>query len=126
METNPPALALAVVAEDEPILRIEAIEILEDAGFAVYDTPDADGALRFLEHRHADVGLLFSDVEMPGRMDGFELARTASARWPHIAIVVCSGVLRPGPGALPHGAHFIDKPFSPDLIRNAIRSMMRP
>ncbi|MEH3147370.1 MAG: response regulator [Methylobacterium frigidaeris] len=118
-ETVPPTIAVALVAEDEALLRMEAADTLADAGFTVLEMATADAALRYLEERDG-VDLLFTDVHMPGRLDGLALAREVARRWPRIAIVVCSGVTRPGPGDLPPGARFIDKPYSPELVRRVL------
>lgn len=79
--------AVALVAEDEVLLRMEAADLLNDAGFSVQEAVNAEGALGYLE-RHPEVQLLFTDVQMPGACDGFALAREVAQRWPHIAIVV--------------------------------------
>ena len=103
----PPVVAL--VAEDEFLLRMEAADTLADAGYKVLEVASADAALRYLEEKDG-VDLLFTDVNMPGDLNGFDLAREVATRWPEIVIVVCSGATQPGPGDLPSKARFIDKP----------------
>lgn len=105
-------LAIAVVAEDEPLLRVEAVDWLEESGFRVLAAPSAALALGHLEAEHARIRLLFTDIQMPGAMDGLALAHLVSGRWPHIVIVICSGLDRASLGVLPEGARFVDKPFS--------------
>lgn len=73
--------AVALVAEDERLLRTEVADLLDEAGFAVLEGGNADGALRYLE-QHLEVQLLITDVQMPGICDGFELAREVARRWP--------------------------------------------
>ncbi len=118
--TLPPAVAL--VAEDEFLLRMEAADTLSDAGFTVLEVASADDALRFLEDKDG-VDLLFTDVNMPGRLDGFGLAREVALRWPGITIIVCSGAAKPLPGDLPAKARFIDKPYSPALVHEVVREL---
>lgn len=79
-----------LVVEDETLIRMVGAEILEDAGFDVLEAADADEALRILQ-AHDDVLLLFSDVDMPGSMDGLDLARVVHERWPDIRLLLTSG-----------------------------------
>ena len=118
-----PPRAVAVVAEDEPILRLAAIEFLEENGFSVLEAATAARALRYLEE-HDDVRLLFTDVRMPGQMDGLALARIVAERWPGIAIVICSGVNRPPAHEIPSGATFIEKPFEDGPTRSLIQGLV--
>ena len=123
MTLNHVLSAVAVVAEDEPILRLETVDLLEEAGFAVLDAADAVQALRHLE-QNPDVCLLFTDVQMPpGRMTGLDLAREVAERWPQIAIVICSGVAQPDPTTLPSTVRFIAKPFLPSHVKTILRDV---
>jgi CheY-like chemotaxis protein len=114
----------ALVVDDDAFIRMDALAILEDAGFDTLEAAHADAAMALLRARHPDLDLLFTDVHMPGEMDGFALARHAAERWPHISIVVASGEARPGPGDLPDGAHFIAKPFSARIVHDHLRSVL--
>ncbi len=114
----------ALVVDDDFIIRTDAMDILEDAGFRVLDAEDGDAALDLLMTRYADIMLLFTDVQMPGQLDGFALARKAAALWPHIAIVVASGDVSPSNGAMPDKARFIAKPFSAELVRNHLQEIL--
>ncbi|GGE07258.1 response regulator [Aureimonas endophytica] len=116
--------AVALVAEDEPLLRMEAADTLEEAGFTVLEAATSDAALRHLE-AHGSIELLFTDIEMPGPIDGIGLAREVAQRWPGVSIVVCSGRYSLQPGDLPRQARFIAKPFTPDLMIQAIETAMR-
>jgi len=91
-------------------------------GLLVADHGDA--AFELLKTRHADVVLLFTDVQMPGDLDGFALARNVAAAWPHISIVVASGHARPEPGSLPDKARFIAKPFSAELVHAHVQEIL--
>lgn len=116
---------LAVVADDDAMIRMDAADILEEAGYSALEAHHGDHALGVLQEHHSAVQVLFTDVEMPGgQRDGFALARETAARWPHIAIVVASGAIRPQPGDLPVGATFIGKPFSAELVREHLRKVV--
>lgn len=79
-----------LVVEDDPLLRMHAVDIVEDAGFTAIEARDADEAIAILEKR-SDITLLFTDIQMPGSMDGLKLAHAVRDRWPPIKIVVVSG-----------------------------------
>ncbi|UIY43540.1 response regulator [Methylobacterium sp. NMS14P] len=116
-ETRSPR-PLAVVADDNAMIRLNAADILEDAGYTPIEAYHGDHALSMLKQHHPNVQVLFTDVQMPGgRRDGFALAREVAVCWPHIAIVVASGEMHPQPGDLPEGATFIPKPFSAEVVR---------
>ena len=114
----------ALVVDDDVMIRMDATEILEEAGFRVLDAEHGDAAYEILKTRHPEVVLLFTDVQMPGELDGFALARNVSASWPHISIIVASGHARPEPNSMPHKARFLAKPFSAALIRIHIQEIL--
>src|SRR3712207_4874932 len=97
---------VVLVVEDEPMIRMFAADVLEDEGFEVVEAATAPAALALLEKRQ-DVAALFTDIDMPGGMNGLELARIVTERWPHIALVVTSGVYRIGADKLPNDGVFI-------------------
>lgn len=121
-EHIPTTTAVAVVAEDELVILMDLAENLRDLGFAVVETTDAAGALSALAE-HDNVGLLVTDVHMPGAMNGFALAREVSARWPGMKVVVCSAYVRPKPSQMPEGARFLDKPYSARLLADLLSDM---
>src|ERR1700694_5339722 len=84
-----------LVVEDEMMLRMRAVDIVEDAGFTAIEAVNADEALAILESR-SDVDLLFTDIQMPGSMDGLRLAHAVHQRWPSIKIILVSGQLTTG------------------------------
>src|ERR1700688_3962857 len=79
-----------LIVEDEPLVRFGAVRAIEDAGFEVIEAADADEAIRILESR-SDIRVVFTDIHMPGSMDGLKLAHAVRNRWPPIKIIVTSG-----------------------------------
>nr|WP_244625722.1 response regulator [Methylobacterium mesophilicum] len=106
------------------MVRMAAVDILEEAGFTTFEAASGDKALLVLEEHHACLTLLFTDVQMPGVHDGFALARKVASTYPHISIVVASGQIKPGPNDLPDGAHFIGKPFSARIVHHHLHEVM--
>ena len=124
MEKSMPPAPCALVVEDDGLIRMDAVDILEQAGFRTLEAATAAQAQELLRQHHQDVVLLFTDVEMPGSRDGFALARDTAQAWPHIAIVVASGRREPSPGDLPEGARFIAKPFSPQIVHDHVQRVI--
>ena len=94
------AKPLILVVEDEPLLRFNAADALEEAGFSVTEANNAETALEVPEARR-DVRMLFTDVHMLGSFDGMELARQVHRRWPHILLMITSGRERPNAAEIP-------------------------
>jgi CheY-like chemotaxis protein len=112
---------IVLLVEDEALVRMMAADVLrEEGGFKVVEAADADEALTVLDAT-ADVRALVTDVEMPGSLDGFTLARVVKQAWPQIGIVVTSGRMAPGPKDLPSGALFMPKPYRPADLLAAVR-----
>lgn len=115
----------ALVTDDDALIRMEAAAILEDAGFRVYEAGQVTDALAILEEGHASIQLLFTDVQMPpGKLTGFDLARTCAQNWPHIGIVVSSGQITPEINDMPEGAVFIAKPFSEAVVLDHLQELL--
>ena len=114
----------ALVVDDDPIVLMDASGILQDAGFRFYQASSGDEAKTLLESVADRVTLLFSDVEMPGDMDGYDVAQHVARHWPWIEIVIASGRLTPHAGDLPEKASFIGKPFSTDLVHDHLRRIL--
>jgi len=113
---------IVLLVEDEPLVRMFADEVLtDDGGFKVVATANADEALAILRAR-PDVRVLFTDVTMPGSMDGLELAHVAKRMWPYLAIIVTSA--RGLDRALPDGARFLQKPYAPTLLVQTVQAML--
>jgi CheY-like chemotaxis protein len=101
---------VVLVVDDEPILRINAADLLEDAGFETMEACDAAAALIQIE-RHPEISVLFTDINMPGPFDGLELARRVHRQRPDIRLIVTSGRGRPDDRDLPEGGCFVSKPY---------------
>ncbi|MGI3903498.1 MAG: response regulator [Janthinobacterium lividum] len=118
-----PDRAVVLIVEDEPIVRMMVIDLFEDEGFEVLEATDADEALAIFGNR-GDVGLLFTDVEMPGSMNGYGLARWAHVHRPAVKTVIVSGRAFPGAGDIPTGATFIGKPYDHGDVMRRVQIMM--
>src|ERR1700694_3987256 len=99
-----------LVVEDEMLLRMRAVDMVEDAGFTPVEAINADDALAILESR-SDIELLFTDIQMPGSMDGLKLAYAVHARWPLIKIILVSGQLKLTDDDKPVDSRFFGKPL---------------
>lgn len=121
---SPTTVPYALAVDDEAIIRIDASQILEEAGFRCMEADSGDAAISLLQKHSASIVLLFTDVEMPGATNGFGLARHVAHHWPHIEIVVSSGNVKPADGDMPAKAAFISKPFSADVVHNELRRLL--
>jgi CheY-like chemotaxis protein len=122
LDYNP---SVVLVVEDEMLLRMFAVEMVEDAGFISLEAGNADQAVEILESR-SDIALLFTDIEMPGTMDGLKLAHAVHKRWPPIKIIVVSGLLKLTDLDLPSDSRFYGKPLEPAVMIAQMRSMICP
>ncbi|WP_346730791.1 response regulator [Bradyrhizobium sp. 62] len=84
---------VVLVVKDEPLLMMMAAEVITELGFEVIEARHADQAIAILEKR-SDVHVVFSDVHMPGSMDGLKLAHYVRRRWPPVKILTTSGKAR--------------------------------
>ncbi len=107
---KPVSRPIVLVVEDEMVLRMRAVDIVQDAGFVPIEAVSADEAIQILESRN-DISLLFTDIQMPGSMDGLKLAHAAHTRWPHIKIVLVSGQIAVTDGDKPDDSRFFTKPL---------------
>lgn len=117
---SPPVV---LVVEDEPLLRMLAVEVVEEAGFVALEARDADEAVALLEAR-TDISLLFTDIDMPGSMDGLKLAHAVRGRWPPIKILLVSGQVRLQPSQLPSSSRFVGKPYRAAAMVEELRSLI--
>jgi CheY-like chemotaxis protein len=115
--------ACVLVVEDEMLLRMRAVDMVEDAGFTPLEAVDADEAVAILDSR-SDIALLFTDIQMPGRMDGLKLAHAVHERWPQIKIILVSGQLRPASIDIPADSRFFGKPLEAGEMIAQMQSMI--
>jgi two-component system, response regulator PdtaR len=116
------AAVQVLVVEDDALIRFATRDGIEAAGFEVYDAYNADEAIQLLE-AHPHIGLIFTDVDMPGSMDGVKLAHYVRNRWPPVKIIVTSGYRRVTPDQLPSGSVFLGKPYPPDQLTRHIQAL---
>jgi len=102
--------AVVLVVEDEMLLRLRAVDMVEDAGYTSVEAVDADEAVAILESR-SDIALLLTDIQMPGSMDGLKLAHWVHERWPPIKIILVSGQLKLTTIDIPANSRFFGKPL---------------
>src|ERR1051325_2951974 len=110
-----------LVVEDEMVLRMRAVDIVEDAGFTAVEAVNADEALAILEGR-SDIALLFTDIQMPGSMDGLKLAHAVHSRWPDIGIILVSGQMKPSDAERPTDSRFFSKPLGVVQMTGELRA----
>ncbi len=113
---------IVLVVEDEPVLRMMAVDLVEDAGFGVVEATDATEAIEILERR-TDIRVVFSDIDMPRGLDGMKLAALIRERWPPIELVLTSGKSPPRPEDLPERGVFFSKPYYGHEVIAALRRM---
>lgn len=118
----PKSKGVILVVEDEPLLRILAVDFMEEAGFEVIDVGSADEAVLILEAR-SDIRIVFTDIDMPGSMDGMKLAAAVRDRWPPVEIVVVSGHKRHSEIVLPERAVFFPKPYNIEAVTTTLNRM---
>lgn len=121
---EPPSLPIVLVVDDEPLLRMMAVDLVEEAGFQAVEASDADAALAIFEAR-TDIAVLFTDIRMPGSIDGLELARRVATRWPSTGIILTSGHCRESdlehiPGS------FFAKPYDAPRVAYRLSELVEP
>ena len=119
-ESEPP---LALVVDDNELLRLYAGGLLADHGFEVVEADSAEAALKVMQ-THDGVRLLFTDIQMPGR-DGLDLAREVHARWPNVLLVMTSGQTKPAPSDIPDDGRFVAKPYRAKDLFGEVDDLMR-
>ena len=117
------SLIVVLIVDDDPLLRMLAVDVVEEAGFAAIEEGDADEAVALLEVR-SDIALVFTDINMPGTMDGLKLAHAVRDRWPPVKIIVVSGQIRPGQEELPPNTRFFEKPYRAAAMVEELRSLV--
>jgi CheY-like chemotaxis protein len=115
--------AAILVVEDETLIRLWVADLFEENGFTVLEAENANAALKTLEAR-PEVKLLFTDVQMPGSLNGMELAREVHARWPHVFLVITSGRERPTRAEIPDDGRFVAKPYSAEELLRQVNDLL--
>ena len=112
-----------LVVEDELFSRLHAVDLIERAGYAAVEAANADEAIAILEARK-DIRIVFTDIDMPGSMDGLRLAAVVCARWPRTKIIVTSGRPNVTPADLPVASRFVSKPYHPATVVRNLSQML--
>jgi two-component system, response regulator PdtaR len=112
----------ALVVEDEPLIAMNAVDMLEDLGYQALETFSADDALAVLRANN-EIALVFTDIDMPGSMNGLGLAALVDQTWPDIRILIASGRAIPAAGEIPPKARFLTKPYASHHLALALKGM---
>jgi CheY-like chemotaxis protein len=102
-----------LVVDDEALVRFDLAQTIEEAGYSTFEAADATEAIVILE-AHPEIRVVFTDIQMPGTMDGLALSHYVRKRWPPTIIIVSSGRRSPPKDDMPSGARFMAKPYSPE------------
>jgi CheY-like chemotaxis protein len=113
---------IILIVEDESLLRLNAAEMILEAGFDILEAGNADEAIAILEAR-SDIHVVFTDIQMPGSMDGLKLTRFVRDRWPPIKIIATSGHHIFRDGDLPEGGVFLPKPYTFAKIASTLQEL---
>jgi two-component system, response regulator PdtaR len=114
---------VVLVVEDSALIRISAIDLVLDAGYEALEACNADEAIRILEMRD-DIDLVFTDVQMPGTMDGIKLSHYIRDRWPPVRLIVASGAAILEESLLPAGSRYFPKPYDSSTISEAMARLL--
>lgn len=112
-----------LVVEDEPLILMDIAFQLEAEGFKVYEAGNADAAIKLLS-ADLDIRIVFTDIDMPGSMDGLKLAAAVRKRWPPVRIIVTSGARTVDITDLPDGSVFFSKPYDHAMVLGSMREML--
>ena len=112
---------LVLVVEDEILIRLNAIVMLREAGFDTVEAASADEAIVHLETNNL-IRIVFTDIDLPGSMDGLRLAAAIRDRWPPIELVLTSGHVRVAEHDIPARGQFLPKPYSSEQLIQTMRS----
>ena len=122
MERSP---AVILVVEDEPLIRMDVVDQLEARGYRLLEANSGKQALETIAGADR-VDIVFTDVDMPGDVDGLMLASEVDARWPAIGIIVTSGKALAVERPLPNKCRFFPKPYRSDVVHAAIVQILAP
>ena len=113
---------VVLIVENEVLIRMGAVQMVEDAGSTVVEASNADEAIKILE-AHRDIHAVFTDINMSGSIDGLQLSHAIRDRWPPIHLLVTSGLDVPNATQLPTNGHFIRKPYAAEHIAAALQAL---
>ena len=119
-----PESDVVLLVEDDPLVRLVAADLLSDAGFRVVEAETADAAIGVLEARD-DIRVVVTDVRMPGKRTGLDLAEDVQNRWPGTPVLITSGYLPPSPRPMLRGASFLAKPYDVEELVQRVRRMVK-
>ena len=118
---TPPSRHVVLVVEDEPLLLMMATDLVEEAGFEAVEARSADQAVEILQERK-DIRIVFTDIDMPGSMNGMRLAAMVRDRWPPIEIIITSGAVTNAVAQLPDRAVFFPKPYDHGRLLSTLQT----
>ena len=124
MQRSASTRPVVLIVEDEVLVRMDAIQVIEAGGFDAIEAKNADDAISILEQRN-DIVVIFTDIEMPGSMDGLKLAHFVKGRWPPIKIIATSGHAKITANDLPEGVRFVPKPYNPTEVADTIHQLIQ-
>jgi len=116
-------LKTVLVVEDEILTRVDAVACLREAGFDVVEAGSGAEALAVIGARD-DVDLIFTDIQMPGPVDGLELARRARESDPNVRLIFTSGARRFDKDKLPGEGLFFSKPYDAENVAETVQRLL--
>jgi two-component system, response regulator PdtaR len=114
-----------LIVENECLIRTASADAIRDAGFEVVEAANADNAIAILESR-SDIQVVFTNIHLPGSMDGAKLAHAIKHRWPPVRIIATSGRVAVETLDLPAGTIFFPKPYIPEHIAWTLHALTGP
>ena len=121
--SHEPTTISVLIVEDEALIRLDMADHLANQGFRVFEASNADEAIVILD-AEPTISLLFTDVDMPGSMDGLKLSKAVRDRWPPVKIVVTSGKRLVEITEMPDGGVFFAKPYGPEAVVTSFRTLL--
>jgi CheY-like chemotaxis protein len=115
--------SVVLIVEDDALVRMDVAETIQRAGYDVIEAANADEAIALLESR-SDISVVFTDIEMPGSMDGLKLAHAVRKRWPPVKLIATSGHYHINDSDLPSGGRFLAKPYAPEQIARTLGEVL--
>ena len=112
----------ALVVEDDPLVRFDLAQSLEAEGYTTFEAGDAAEAIAVME-ANPEIRIVFTDIQMPGTMDGLALSHYVRKRWPPTIIVVSSGKCPPREDEMASGARFLPKPYVPQALISVLHDI---